>query len=378
MTEKTDEHFEPRGDDHLPRSDARQADIPEATSSEGLDLPVSRRRPEPPVPAKMNQVGGIEELLKGRDGTFQAVQFPYSVRAGSTKIFQQMVAQGRYTRDPLQSSPIPTGKEEYGTTAELFARVKQAIVEQTRLSSQSSALATFWALSTWFQDVLPIAPGLALTGSAHSGDLILRTLRSFCYHPALIAGVTSATLNDIAWERKPTLLISDPNLNRRMAVLLGSSTSRGYLTFRKVAGRGSIPFDYFSSKAIFLGEDHRMASDLQHYLHINAFQAPRVESVHSFPLSERAIQDYQNQLLSYRVRSLPRTHTSNFQASGFSSEITSIANSLGRCIVDAPELQAELLALLRPLSDHQHAEHIDELGALVIGAALTLCHEGKE
>jgi hypothetical protein len=288
-----------------------------------------------------------------------------------------MVAQGQYARDPLQGVPFPTGKQGYGTTGELFATIKLAIAEQTHLPDANSALLTYWVLSTWFQDILPLAPGLAITGWAYEGDAVLRTLQAFCYHPALVAGITSATLNDLYWDRKPTLLISDPNLSKRMAVLLGSSTSRGYLTFRKVAGRPASPFDYFSSKAIFLGEDPQMVSVLQHYLHINASPAPGVESLHASPLSEKIIQDFQNQLLGYRIKSLPGAHMSDFYAEGLSSGVASIANALGRCIVDAPDLQAELVSLLTPYSQQQIAERVDDLATLAVGAALSLCHQGK-
>ena len=379
MTEERDEHLRTEEQDRLPLA-ASRTENPEDSISEGREgiLPTPRKDTEPTEPDTTKQLRGIEESLKGKDGTLHTVQFSYSVRSDLARIFQQMVAQGQYARDPFEGNPIPNGKLEYGTTGELFSRIKLAIAEQTNLSDQSSALTAFWILSTWFQDILPLAPGLALTGWAHSGDLILRTLRAFCYHPTLLAGITTAALNDVSWDRKPTLLISDPNLSKRMAVLLSSSTSRGYATFRTIAGRGAVPFDFFSSKAIFLGGDHRMVSALHHYLHIDTSPASRVESAQALPLSEKAIQDFQNQLLSYRIRGLPRVHTSTFRASGLSSEITSIANSVGRCIVDAPELQADLIELLTPFSDYQHAERIDELGALAIVAALALCHQGKE
>jgi hypothetical protein len=278
----------------------------------------------------------------------------------------------------LKQNPLPSRSEAYGTTGELFARIKLAIAEQTNLSDESSALLTFWIFSTWFQDVLPFAPGLAITGWAYEGDAVLRTLRALCYHPVLMVGVSTAMLDRINWERKPTLLISDPNLGQRMAVQFGSSTRRGYLAFRKVAGCPSYPFDYFSSKAIFLGADSQMVSVLQNYLHINASPAPGVESMHASPLSEKAIQDFQNQLLSYRIESLRRAHTSDFYAAGLSSEVTSIANALGRCIVAAPDLQRELVSILTPYSQQQIAERLDDLGTLAVGALLTLCHEGKE
>jgi hypothetical protein len=193
-----------------------------------------------------------------------------------------------------------------------------------------------------------------------------------------MVGVTTAILNDINWERKPTLLISDPNLGKRMAVQLGNATRRGYLAFRKVAGCPSSPFDYFSSKAIFLGEDPQMVSMLQNYLHINVSPAPGAESPHILPLSDEATQSFQNQLLRYRTRSLPGVFTSQFNVSALSPEANTIAAALGRCIVEAPELQAGLASLLTPFSDHQLAERLDDLGTLAIGAALALCHEGKD
>jgi hypothetical protein len=339
---------------------------------------IAHNGPEPEATTVTRQLGGIEESLRRKDGTSCTVQFPYTVRSDAAPTFQEMVALGSYGRDPLNQIPLPSRRETYGTTGELFTRIKAAIAEQTKLSDRDSALLAFWVFSTWCQDVLPLAPGLALTGWAYEGDVVLRALRALCYHPALMVGVTTAILNDINWERKPTLLISDPNLSKRMAVQLGNSTRRGYLAFRKVIGCPSSPFDYFSSKAIFLGEDPQMVSVLQNYLHINLSSAPGVESRHILPMSDEVTQNFQNQLLLYRTRNLPAAFCSRFNVSGLSQEANAIAAALGRCIVDAPEVQAELIELLTPFSDHQLAERLDDLGALAVGAALTLCHEGKE
>ncbi len=50
--------------------------------------------------------------------------------------------------------PFPTDRQRFGTTDELFARIKQTIAEQTWLSNGDSALLTFRIISTWFQEVL--------------------------------------------------------------------------------------------------------------------------------------------------------------------------------------------------------------------------------
>jgi hypothetical protein len=67
-----------------------------------------------------------------------------------------------------------------------------------------------------------------------------------------------------------------------------------------------------------------------------------------------------------------------FSPSGLSLEAHAIANALGSCIVDAPELQSELVALLKPHDRQQVADRSDSREALVACAALTLCHMGKD
>jgi len=163
-----------------------------------------------------------------------------------------------------------------------------------------------------------------------------------------------------------------------MASQSGSSKRRGYVSFREVADCPSSPFDYYSSKAVFLGEDSQMVSVLQNYLHIDVSSAPGVESSRMLPLSDEVAQSFQNQLLFYRIRSLPAVFRSQFDVSALLPEAVAIAAALGRCIVDAPELQAELVTLLTPFSDQQLAERVDDLGSLAVGAELKLCREGKE
>lgn len=207
---------------------------------------------------------------------------------------------------------------------------------------------------------------------------MLRTLRATCYHPILLVGLTSAALDSIRWQLNPTLLINEPALSARLATLMGSSTGRGYLACIKADGcPTSPPPDYFCPKAIYLGEDLPAKSVLHNYLHISASRAPEVESQHAAPLSAETRKSIQNQLLGYRLENLSAVVQSDFTVSGLTSELNAIATALGRCIVDAPDLRAELVSLLTPFSEHQLAERRDSLGMLAVGAALSLCHQGK-
>jgi hypothetical protein len=325
-----------------------------------------------------NSVWKIGEWLRRKDGSLGSFRFEFSAPIEATKIFQQMIDRGDYNRDPWERIPFPTGTADYGTTSDLFANIKLAIKGQTHLSDRDCALLTLWIFATWLHFALPLAPGLAITGCAHEADVLLRTLRVLCYHPVLLVGVTSATLESIRWRLNPTLLIVEPALSKRMAVLLGCSTGRGYLARIKADGSQSYPPpDYFGPKAVYLGEDMSANSELRHYLRINTSTVPRVESQRAAPLSEELKQRMQNQLLAYRLRSMPAVIASEFNVVGLSPEANAIAAALGRCVVGAPQLQAEIVSLLTPFSDHQLSERLDDLGMLAIGAALTLCHQGK-
>ena len=54
-----------------------------------------------------------------------------------------------------------------------------------------------------------------------------------------------------------------------------------------------------------------------------------------------------------------------------------VANALGSCIVGSPQLQTQLVVLLKPQARQQIADHSDSDEALVVGAVLALCHQDK-
>ena len=117
-----------------------QIDTSEAAASRNeadaqVQIPsISRKRPEAPATRLVqHQLGGIVEPLRSEDGAVDTVQFPYIVRSDAAGIFQQMVDRGQYARNPLNGTPLPTGRQDYGTAGEFFATIKLAIAEQTQV-----------------------------------------------------------------------------------------------------------------------------------------------------------------------------------------------------------------------------------------------------
>jgi len=326
----------------------------------------------PPAARQYSKLPGPREVVLGKNKSGAFKEFLVPVEAGHESSLEDIVERGKTLCHPWRGTPLPVHIEPYGTTSELFTEIKKTILEQTSLSNQVSAVLTYWSLSTWFFDSLAIAPCLVITGSSFEGDVVLRTLQTFCRFSFLMAGVTSAGLKDINWTGHPTLLLFDPNLTKSMAALLACSTSPGYMV-----GATNDYLDYFGPKAIYLGEDLPTFPIPRSSIHVNATAMSRVCPRYGRPLSDSIVQSFQNRLFDYRLKNMVRVRDSEFDASDLPPDTRAVANALGACIVDAPELQKELVSLLTPRAQQQLGDRSTSLEALAAEATLRLCHQGK-
>jgi hypothetical protein len=263
--------------------------------------------------------------------------------------------------------PSPTRLD--GETAALHTQIKQVIAGRTCLPDSVSALVAFWAISTWFQEALTIFPALVISGPTHEAMVILGVLRDLCRTPTLLAGFKRADLKDLNGYR--TLLISEPNLDNRTAALLGNLTNRDFM----LVEQGSYLY-CAGSRAVYIGEDPAIKT-IQHSLYINATTPPHADPPIPSRSQPETIDSLRNRLLEYRNRNLGKVRSLEFNPRGLSLEAHAMANALGSCIVESPQLQEQLVALLRPQAQQQIADRSNGDEALVVGAALALCHQDK-
>jgi hypothetical protein len=338
--------------------------------------PVNQETPSvpegPSVAKQFSRVPGPDEILRTKNHGAVHGKACLHVEARDKDSVEDILKRFKHLRNPMRENAASYWASAFGTTGELFLGIKTTIVEQTCLSNQVSAVLTYWAISTWVLESLPLAPCLVITGSSHEGNRVLQTLKAFCRHPFLMAGVSESSLKNIDWNLDPTLLLSEPNLSKRMTALLGSSTSPGYL----VGSAGNYK-DYFCSKAIYLGENLPTHSMPPFCVHVNAAAMSKVGTRYARPLPEAITQSFQNRLLCYRLSNLARVYNSDFDAPGLHSDTRAVANTLGACIVDAPDLQTELVSLLAPHTEQLLGDRSNSLEALAVEASLALCHQGK-
>jgi hypothetical protein len=315
----------------------------------------------------------IEEPVRTSKNNLTSWKPPFEVEKGCEVSLEQIIQRADTVRDPLQATPVPTGSARYGTAAELFGRLQEAIAEQALVPEQTSALLTYWTMSTWFPDSLPIAPGLTIVGPEFEGDLVLRALRNFCRYPLMLAGADVSSLQRVDWRSTPTLLVYGPNLTKQMATVLGCATTRGYL----VDDAGEYR-DFYGPKATYVGQevstDRMPRCSLQVRLQPTSLVPAKQNSVQG---TEALVQDLRNQLQRYRCKNLVRVYNSDFCASLLTSDTRAIANALGACIIDSPRLQSQLILLLTPIENQRQADRSTCLEAVTLEATLNLTHAGK-
>jgi hypothetical protein len=309
--------------------------------------------------------GPIPTATDTTDASPVAVNVESGETAGETESVEDTQPnEGGRPQEALQ--PPPDVESE---AVALYPQMKRIIARRTRLPDSVSALVAFWIISTWFQDLFSVLPCLLITGPPHEAMVILRVLHELCCAPILLAGFKRGNLKDLS--RYRTLLISEQNLDARTAALLGNLTNRGFALIEQ----GSYLY-CATSKAVYIGEDPA-TKRIQHFISIDATVPARAaDPVPGQPALE-TIDAVRNRILEYRTRNLDKVRPLEFNPSGLSLEATVIANALGSCILEAPQLQTELVALLKPADQQRIADRFDGVEALVVGAALALCHQDK-
>jgi hypothetical protein len=97
---------------------------------------------------------------------------------------------------------LPTGRVS-ASTADVFARMSALFTEHGASDKIAKGL-TYWALSTWFTDLHPVAPCLVLTGPRPEGRLILQLLACVVHHGLPLGDITLSGLRSLPMHVQPT------------------------------------------------------------------------------------------------------------------------------------------------------------------------------
>jgi hypothetical protein len=100
-----------------------------------------------------------------------------------------------------QGTPRPAPPKPRATAFQIYHWIKQSIQAQTYLPEDLADLVAIWAISTWFQGVLPVLPCLAISGPPDGATRLLSILRDFCLAPVLLAEFRRGDLKNAELEQ---------------------------------------------------------------------------------------------------------------------------------------------------------------------------------
>ena len=274
----------------------------------------------------------------------------------------------------LAAVRFPGGTADYGSTANLFQKILDAMSKFSGLPDRELRTIPYWVLSSWFPDVLPAPPTLVVTGPSRAeAHRFLRVLGCFCRRSVLLTELSPVGFLALPMHLRPTILIEQSNLVPQLrAYLRAGSNCGGYVP------RPGGFLDLHCVKAVYCEEDD-LDSELQEgVLRISLF--PTAASTEFFDASkeERLSAEFQPQLLQYRLKNFQAVQESRFDEPGFTTGMRELARSLGASVAGDPNLTSGITSLLSFQDEDVRLSWATLPNVAIIVSLLAFVHEKKE
>jgi hypothetical protein len=265
---------------------------------------------------------------------------------------------------------LPRESADHGSTRELFIKISALISQVTQARSDIVELLTFFVFSTWLSDSLPSAPFLWIVSPPMtSAGPLEQILTLLCRRALVVSERSLVEFHSHAIDLQPTLVTDIFEPSRRFLNLLRASTRRGALT--AVGGKF---VDASSAIIVFAREPLRDPAIAGFPLELVLSATPDYLPRMSASKADQIAAEYQPQLLHYRLLSLAKVNAPAFELSQFTAPMQKIAINFGACIVDDDELQARLVALLKPADSGLRVDQASLLTAIGIEVLLARSH----
>ncbi len=339
----------------------------------GNRMKSERRKGKSPVPGggKIFSGSSTSELVRIPSGEINFLIWD----GKSAETARQFVRDGETFVPPhidpaiLRSLRLASHVAEYGSTRELFAKISGLISQATHEPDGVAQLATFFIFATWMVDSLPLAPLLWVVCPPTTTSVpMAQALRLLCRR-ALVVNDISATGVRSLLDIQPTLITEVFRPSPRLLDLLRTSTRRGAIT--ALGGRF---IDTCGAKVVFAREPLRDPESAGFPLELVLSPSRAYISPMSASEADRIAGEFQAQLLSYRFRNSAKVCAPAFDLNQFTPSMQELAYSLGACIVDDDQLQAQIVSLLKPVDSEIRVSHASLLKAIALEVLLARCH----
>ncbi len=305
------------------------------------------------------------ELIKDADGSLSFLDSKSSKSQPRINHAGQEFVPPELAPSVLEALTLPRRRTDYGLTVDLFGQIFRLFIDRG-LSEDSAQVSTYFVFASWFPESLPVAASLILTGAEVEARVILQLLTSLVRHALPLAEININLFDCLPMHIQPTMLINrvDPSM---WGVLSASNHPHAYLPTKKGLT------DLFCVKAAYAGSILGGSGD---GAILNVHCAPnggRLPVINGATL-EKIAADLQPKLLDYRFKNVAQVRAAHFDAPTLPTPLRMMAQALGACIVDAPQLQADIIRLLESQRAVLRASRLLDLNCVAIEALLAHCH----
>jgi hypothetical protein len=278
----------------------------------------------------------------------------------------------QYEASFLDALRLPSKVGAFGPANALVAELAKTVQEFTGLEHRFSRLTAFYFVMSWFFDCLRTAPRLSVFGPpSRAGDQFMRLAAAFCHHGILLTSVSPSSLLSLPFSFGLTLLLRQRRVSAPTVQLLDAATKTGHFVPRK--GKLIEPFS-----PVVLHVDRSLGESAD----CGGIDVPLWPTRQDPPLLDRETEEtlaeqFQCRLLAFRLANFAQTRKSRFNAPDLSSPMGDTACSLGACFSNHPELQGEIVALLRSSDTHARVQRATDHESLAVEALLFHAHEAQ-
>lgn len=239
------------------------------------------------------------------------------------------------------------------------------------LSENLVSLAAYSVLASWFVDCTATPVCLSIVSPRPGQGSQLTRLLGCLYRRALLLGQTTLTgICSLPLDFQPALLIENGKCDGQLLKLLRPLNAHDAY----VPWKGRL-INVCGAKVVCTEES--LPGDLlgAGFTEIHVPPARRSLPILDQRAQQQIAEEFQPQLLMYRLRNYHRVSVSEFDAPDLTSPVRNIARCLGASVPGEPGLQGEIAPLLQGQSDQILLKCETDLDLVVIEAMPGLCHE---
>jgi len=261
---------------------------------------------------------------------------------------------------------FPEQAADFGSPEELLGELR-APIEAHGFSTETSAIAAFFSIATWFADAMPQAPVLSITGPEREATLLLDLLACTTRRGLRVGEFDHAVLRVLPMEIGPTLLINSAERSPAARQLFRTTNYRGVLTPN--SGRLA---DFCVAKAVYDGRRAFPSRDGALRITLLPFSG-RPPVLHTEDATKLA-RHFQPKLVSYRARFIHATRASLYDVSDFAVATRNLAQIFGSTLAGCQKLERELCQILKGHENHACEEAWSDFATVVLEVCVHKAH----